>query len=289
MATKKKKSASLGCLFWIAFILLVLILFFFNKNTIQTNLMKTGAGELLFGGQKNKTEQTEQTKESGKPDIVVKPEEQPTVETKPEETAKPTPQPETKPDQNTKPAPQTETKPAPQSDTKPADSPAAKTIATTDNTNVKPKDTPVTQTPKTRKANLFFVQIDSDGRVVRKEVIREIKQTDSPLTETLTTLLAGVNSAEKTKGMRTLIPEGTKLLSVTVNNGVASINVSEEFQFNQFGIEGYLGQLAQIVYTATAYSTVSSVQFLIDGQKREYLGSEGIWIGSPLSRNSFKP
>ncbi len=25
----------------------------------------------------------------------------------------------------------------------------------------------------------------------------------------------------------------------------------------------------------------------IDGQKKEYLGSEGVWIGSPLSRTSF--
>ena len=43
----------------------------------------------------------------------------------------------------------------------------------------------------------------------------------------------------------------------------------------------------QIVYTATEFSTVKSVQFLIDGQKKEYLGSEGVWIGSPLSRTSF--
>ena len=42
----------------------------------------------------------------------------------------------------------------------------------------------------------------------------------------------------------------------------------------------------QIVYTATEYSTVNSVQILIDGQKKEYL-SEGVWIGSPLSRSSF--
>jgi len=139
----------------------------------------------------------------------------------------------------------------------------------------------------TRKATLFFVTIDADGRVLRKEVVREIPQTDSPLSETLLTLFKGTNGTESGKGLRSLIPQGTRLLSATVKDGVATLNLSEEFQFNQYGIEGYLGQLSQIVFTATAFSTVKSVQFLIDGQRREYLGAEGVWIGTPLSRDKF--
>jgi len=46
--------------------------------------------------------------------------------------------------------------------------------------------------------------------------------------------------------------------------------------------------LRQIVYTATSFSTVNSVQFIIEGQREDYLGSEGTWIGSPLSRSSFQ-
>ena len=65
------------------------------------------------------------------------------------------------------------------------------------------------------------------------------------------------------------------------------LNFSGEFEFNQYGIEGTRGQLQQIVFTATAFPTVESVQFLVDGEKRDYLGSEGVWIGSPLSRNNF--
>ena len=63
--------------------------------------------------------------------------------------------------------------------------------------------------------------------------------------------------------------------------------VDEQFEFNTVGMDGYQAQLMQIVYTATEFGTVNSVQFLIEGQKKEYLGSEGIWIGSPLSRSSF--
>jgi spore germination protein GerM len=85
-----------------------------------------------------------------------------------------------------------------------------------------------------------------------------------------------------------LIPEGTRLLSVRITDGIASLCFSSDFADNRYGGEGYLGQLEQIVYTATAFPTVQSVQFLIDGEKRDYIGGEGVWIGSPLSRASFR-
>lgn len=85
-----------------------------------------------------------------------------------------------------------------------------------------------------------------------------------------------------------LIPEGTKLLSATITDKTAYLNFSEEFQYNKYGVEGYLGQLMQIVYTATSFSSIESVQFLINGQKETYLGGEGVWIGSPLPRSTFK-
>ena len=57
--------------------------------------------------------------------------------------------------------------------------------------------------------------------------------------------------------------------------------------YNRFGIEGYAGQLKQVVYTATTFPTVQDVQILIEGETRDYLGGEGVFIGRPLSRNSF--
>jgi len=142
-------------------------------------------------------------------------------------------------------------------------------------------------TVPTRKASLWFVKIDAEGNVSRTESHRTIPQSDSPMTDALNELFRGTTRAEQDKGLRSLIPQGTRLLSATVKDGVALINVSEEFQFTEYGIEGYLGQLAQVVYTATTFPTVKSVQFLIEGQRREYLGAEGIWIGTPLSRDKF--
>lgn len=137
------------------------------------------------------------------------------------------------------------------------------------------------------KVNLCFVYVDSDGKVVRKMTQREIDKSDAPLTNTIKTLLKGPAAGDK--NCMTLIPEGTRLLGASVKNGIASLNFSEEFEFNGISADSYNAQLMQIVYTATEFSTVESVQFLIEGQRKEYMGSEDlqVWIGSPYSRSNF--
>ena len=136
-------------------------------------------------------------------------------------------------------------------------------------------------------AKLFFAQVDADGNVNRKSVVRQIPKSDSPLTDTIKALLAGPLDSEKSMS---LIPPGTRLLSATVRNGIAALNFSEQFEFNSIGADGYRGQLMQIVFTATEFATVESVQFLIEGQRKDYIGSGDdvwMWIGSPYTRSSF--
>jgi spore germination protein GerM len=135
---------------------------------------------------------------------------------------------------------------------------------------------------------LCFIVIDGDGSVIRKEVTRGVEKVDTPLTYAINALLAGPSLSELEKGYMSLIPTGTRLLSASVKEKVAFLNFSEEFLYNKYGVQGYLGQLMQLVYTATAFNTIDSVQFLIDGEKTEYLGSEGVWIGTPLNRTSFR-
>lgn len=141
--------------------------------------------------------------------------------------------------------------------------------------------------PSTMNIKLYFMTINSNGTVSRKEVTRTMKKSDGPLVDSINALISGPTIEEENLGCRSLISNGTKLISASVKNGIATLNFSSEFEFNQYGIEGTQGQLQQIVFTATAFPTVESVQFLVDGEKKSYLGSEGVWIGTPLSRNSF--
>ena len=303
---KNKNTASLGYLFWIAFILLIIILFFFNKSNITSVLEKSGA--------KSAPVANGSTSELGgnNPAPVI-----PQINTKKDSSAAPTTGDGSAgasgPTKQDSPQPAAAGTAAAKSSDKPvASTPAVAPAAAKPATATEPaaaKSVPVkapaekvttktaspaktvapakTQAAPARTASVYFVKIDSDGKVLRQQVTREIPKSDSPLSETLEVLFRGTSSAEASKGLRSLVPTGTKLLSATVKDGVATVNVSEEFQFNQFGIEGYLGQLAQVVFTATSYPTVTSVQFLIEGQRREYLGAEGVWIGTPLSREKF--
>ncbi len=141
--------------------------------------------------------------------------------------------------------------------------------------------------PKT-KVNLCFVYVDSDGKVIRKITSKQIAKTNAPLTNAINALLSGPDSLDK--NCMSLIPAGTRLLGASVKNGIATLNFSDEFEFNGINADSYRAQLMQVVYTATEFPTVESVQFLIEGQRKDYMGNEEIqvWIGSPYSRANFQ-
>jgi len=139
----------------------------------------------------------------------------------------------------------------------------------------------------TIKTQLCFMTVSSNGKILRKQVSRQVSK-DSPLRDAINALLAGPTASEAAEGCQSFISSGTKLKGISISNGVAILNFSEEFEFNQIGIEGIRCQIQQIVYTATAFPTVKSVQFLIEGEKRQFVSSESsCYIGSPLNRNSF--
>jgi germination protein M len=141
--------------------------------------------------------------------------------------------------------------------------------------------------PVVRKTILFFTGVDAAGKLILKSAIRTIPASDSPLRDTLLTMISGPTSQEVNMGLISMIPSTTKLLGVVVRGDVAYIDFSEGFRFNTHGREGLDAQLKQVVYAATEYPTVKKVQILIEGKKVEYLGPEGIRIYEPLGRQSF--
>lgn len=266
MATKKNNKKKNGTLFTIACsilaLLVMLIAFLVKKDQIVTNLKETSFFERVFGTtpefvqnyevKDNKKEKQETVKDTP---ITIK------IES---EKVEKTPEPY---------IPET-VKNAPIVEEKKEDK-----VETVEKKEVK---------KTTVDLQLCFVIIDGNGSVTRKLVKRTVTKNDSPLVTAVNELLKGPDtSLSAEKNCMSVIPEGTKLLSAKVQNGVAYLSFNEKFEINAYGVEGYINQLMQVVYTATSFPTVNSVQFLIDGQKQDYLGPEGQWIGSPLSRNSF--
>ncbi len=246
---RQKKSSPAGCLFWVAVILLFIIIFFLNHKSIEEVISSTGFFELFKSETEDKPVEVERITGTRED-----PEENKVNEIiiKTEEEKK---------------------LPVPE-------------IEDSEEKVVKPK----IQEPdyNFRETKLYFISISSNGGDISLiSINRKIKYTDSPLTATLNALLAGLTTSELNSGYISLIPDNTEISGVTISDGTAFINFNESFLFNPFGREGYVGQLKQVVFTATEYSTVKRVQFLIEGKKQKYLGSEGIFIGNPVSRNSF--
>jgi len=257
-----------GCLIWLVMLLITLLLFVFNWEKIKDTLEATGFVEAL-GSTKPQKDPAAEKPATGpeKGDGSLEPV---TAPIKNVETPKPVEAPVPEVPVVT-PAPAV--KPAPAKD-------APKVVAS-------PAASPMEQVKSTRVAVLYLVRVDEDGAISRHEVKRTVAASDSPMTDALEALMMGPNTDELNRGFISLIPSEARLISAQVRGSTAYLNFSEAFMYNRYGIEGYAGQLKQIVYTATGFSTVKDVQILIDGQKRDYLGGDGVYIGKPLSRASF--
>lgn len=253
-----RRSSGLGLALWVAAALILFVLFLVNQGKIIQNLKVTGFFGRVFG-------KTPAFVENAAPEFI--------ADTGKNEVAPVTPS-----------QIEIEKVPAPAGSEKNSTAAVEEGTAGADGTETA---STLPLSSQTVNLKLCFMSINSDGSVTRHEVTRAMKKTGSPLADAINALIDGPTVDEEREGCRTLVSTGTQLISATVKGGSAILNFSGEFEFNQYGIEGTRGQLQQIVYTATAFPTVENVQFLVDGEHREYLGGEGVWIGSPLSRNSF--
>jgi spore germination protein GerM len=137
-----------------------------------------------------------------------------------------------------------------------------------------------------RERSVYFMRMDANGLLVRTEEKRQMAHSSSPLRDTMNALLAGTTAAEEDRRITTLIPPGTMLLNAAMRGNTAVLNFNENFMFNSYGAEGYLAQLRQIIWTATEFPSVKNVQFLVEGQRIDFLG-DNIRLDQPISRDDL--
>ena len=88
----------------------------------------------------------------------------------------------------------------------------------------------------------------------------------------------------KAKGVITIIPKKTKLKSVAVKDGIATVDFSEDLVKNFAG--GSTGEemlVGSIVNTLTEFPEVKSVQILLEGKKVDSLAGH-LDTSKPLKR-----
>lgn len=129
----------------------------------------------------------------------------------------------------------------------------------------------------TNKITLYFPTPDASGLVPLE---RSVTVSNGEIIKAMFSELSNPPA-----GLERSLPQGTQLLSATVKDGVATLDLSKEFKSNFAG--GGTGEqmiLYSIVNTLTTLPNVQSVQFLLNGEKKIAILGE-IDTSTPLKRD----
>ncbi len=135
--------------------------------------------------------------------------------------------------------------------------------------------------------NVFFIGQNKNKEEVYKAVKRKYDPTidGAPIKFAITALFDGPKPEEAKLGVYSEIPVGTRLLAVVDASDGVYINVSKHFEMGG-GTDSIYKRIFQLIKTAK-YNTNKPVYLLIENQKVEVIGGEGIMITQPLNENSL--
>ncbi len=103
----------------------------------------------------------------------------------------------------------------------------------------------------------------------------------------LTQLVAGPTSTEAAAGVGSSVPSGTDLLGLSIQDGVATVNLSGTYDDGGGSLSERM-RLAQVVYTITQFPTVQGVDFQLDGKAVTAFSGEGIVLDRPQTRADYE-
>lgn len=126
---------------------------------------------------------------------------------------------------------------------------------------------------------LYFA--DSSGYLAPEK--REIPKVTGIARETMVELCRGPGAE---KGLMPTIPAGTRVKSIKIKDGLATVDFSGELKkLHWGGSSGELLTVYSIVNTLTQFSSIKTVQILVDGKTIDTLAGH-LDISLPLERDS---
>ena len=114
-----------------------------------------------------------------------------------------------------------------------------------------------------------------------------VPRAAAPVAAALKLLMRGPTATERASGLASQIPVGSRLRSVALAGGVASVDLSARFASGG-GSATMFARLAQVVFTATQFPGVHAVRFLLDGRPVTTFSSEGILLRGPQTRAAYE-
>ena len=133
----------------------------------------------------------------------------------------------------------------------------------------------------TTTVTLFFTLGEKVGPVER--AVPRVSRIGA---EAVKALLAGPTDGERADGDSTAVPTGTRFNGLTIDEGVARVDLSRAFESG--GGLGLSLRLAQIVCTLDAFPTVEGVRFLLDGRLVDVLSGDGVIVDKPVRCDDYR-
>ncbi len=140
---------------------------------------------------------------------------------------------------------------------------------------------------ETKKAEIYFLALNSDANGIYKIVTREIPQNEDKLDFAVKELLKGPNIVEKSMGTYSEIPKNTKLLGIKHQGNKIIINLSDDFQWGG-GTDSIYSRMMQLIKTSINNSKNKKIYLYINGKQLNFIGGEGIMISQPLNEKSLE-
>ncbi|MCL6558749.1 MAG: GerMN domain-containing protein [Firmicutes bacterium] len=119
-------------------------------------------------------------------------------------------------------------------------------------------------------------------------LVREVHQVPYSKEVARAALEELVNGTPTTPGAVKVLPQGTKILGITVRNGLATVDFSRDVLRANQGATGEAMGIQSIVNTLTEFPTVQKVSFLVEGKvdqrARDWWGHVGLY-NQPFTRD----
>jgi hypothetical protein len=185
--------------------------------------------------------------------------------------------------------------PAPSADAGPPDMTPEPSAAPSATPSATPSSGPASPTPTsaptqapgdTMVVRAYFVLGGEPGVEGLVPTLRDVPETPGVARAAMETLLRGDILADY-DSLSTAIPAGTRLLGLSIRDGVATVDLSREFESGG-GSASAFRRLGQVVYTLTQFSTVRGVLFQVEGRTVTTFGSEGIVLDGPQTRADYE-
>lgn len=135
------------------------------------------------------------------------------------------------------------------------------------------------------KKNIKIFLLDSNGNLRATNRICDTAVESSCFEYAIKELIAAPTRWEKSNGLTSEIPQGTKILSIRESSNSVLIDLSSTFESGG-GAESTYMRVKQIIKTANANTSIPTYLY-INGRQANVIGGEGIMIKQPLNERSF--